>query len=207
MIQYAYLRIPEWEQCCTHFSANGNDCHGNLHCTILEGNDLVVLNEVTGQLYLTAPLDHEAVDQFNLTVQAVDGDLVNPLTATACLSVFIADINDNAPVFSSLVHYVNLAKTTVTGTSFDIPVCTDRDDGVNTLLSSQISSAYSYPYSGSSLYVPSNSSTPFSFNFTTGEGVVTSMLDYKVATSFMFEIFCMDQGGSTIIFSLSSCKC
>ena len=176
------------------FSANDNDRHGNLHYAVIEGNDLVVLNEVTGLLYLTASLDHEAIDQFNLIVQAVDGDPVNPLTATASLSVFISDINDNAPVFSSLVHYVSLAETSVTGTSFDIPVCTDQDGGVNSLLSCHISSAYSNPYSGSSLSVPVNSSVPFSFNFTTGEGIVTSMLDYEVATSFVFEIFCTDQG-------------
>ena len=188
------IRIPEDTRVGTllyTFSANDNDRHSDLHYTIIEGNDLVVLNEVTGLLYLAASLDHETMHQLYLTVQAEDVDPVNPLTATAFLNVSISDINDNIPVFSSVVYLVSLVETVMIGTSFDLPVCSDEDEGVNSLLSCHISSMCSYAYGGSCVTV---NPSPFSFNFTTGEGIVTSMLDYEVATLYVFEVLCTDQG-------------
>ena len=175
------------------FSADDNDRHSNLHYTVIEGNDMVVLNEVTGLLYLATSLDHEAIEQLYLTVQAVDFGPINTLTATALLNVSISDINDNIPVFSSAVYFISLVETVIIGTSFDLPVCIDADDGVNSLLSCEISSTCSYAYSGSACVSPVNSS-PFSFNFTTGEGVVTSMIDYEEAILYVFDILCTDHG-------------
>ena len=172
------------------FSADDNDRHSNLHYTIIGGNDMVVLNEVTGLLYLAITLDHETIDQLYLTVQAVDVDPINTLTATALLNVSISDINDNIPVFSSAVYFVSVVETAMIGTSFDLPVCSDVDDGVNSLPSYEISTC-SYAYNGPCVAV---NSSPFSFNFTSGEGIVTSMLDYEEATLHVFEVLCIDHG-------------
>ena len=183
------------------FSADDNDRHSNLHYTIIEGNDLVVLNELTGLLYLAASLDRETIDQLYLIVQAEDLDPINSLTATATLNVSISDINDNIPVFSSVVFFVSLVETTMIGTSFDLPVCSDEDDGVNSLLSCHISSSCSYAYDGSSCVSIAVNSSPFSFNFTTGEGIIISMLDYEVATLYVFEILCADHGTPQLLAS------
>jgi len=176
------------------FSASDNDGDTNLRYTIIEGHDhnLVVLNEVTGVLYLAASLDRELMNHFHLTVQAGDADPVNPLTGITYLNITISDTNDNVPMFSTITHFVSLVETTMIGSQFNLSVCMDNDDGVNSLLSCQILMACSYVHYGGSC-VPVTS-FPFSFNFSVGEGVVTSLLDYEVAMLYMFEVLCTDQG-------------
>lgn len=186
------------------FSASDDDSDGDLHYTVVRGNDLVVLDGVTGALYLVASLDYEIISHFNLTVQAGDLDPVNPLTSITYLNVTITDVNDNIPVFTSLVYYVSLVETTLIGSSFNLPICTDSDEGVNSLLSCQILLACSYAYGGSCVSIAIDSS-PFSFNFSIGEGIVTSVLDYEVVTMYMFEVSCRDQGrpelsASTVVY-------
>lgn len=175
------------------FSASDDDRDGNLHYTIIEVNDLVVLDRVTGVLYLATSIDRETIICFHLTVQAGDGDPVNPLTGITHLNVTISDVNDNNPVFETVVYFISLVETTSVGSSFNISVCTDVDDGVNSLLSCQMLSACSHAYGGPCMSVGINSS-PFSFDFSSGEGVVTSVLDYEVATLYMFEVLCRDHG-------------
>ena len=176
------------------FSASDDDDGDiDLHYTIVEGSDLVVVDGVTGVLYLATSLDHETIDYFYVTVQVGDADPVNPLTSIAYLNMSISDINDNGPVFSSPVYFISLVETTSIGSSFSLPVCTDNDDGVNSLLSYQIPLACSYVYDNSC--VPTAvGSTPFTFNFSIGEGTITSLLDYEVATLYVFEVLCTDQG-------------
>lgn len=175
------------------FSASDNDSESDLYYTIVKGSDLVALDGVTGVLYLAASLDRETINDFYLTVQVGDADPVNPLTDVVHLNVTVSDVNDNAPIFTSPVYYVSLAETTLVGSSFHLPICTDNDDGINSLLSYQITLACLYPYDGSCTSITIESS-PFSFNFSSREGIVTSMLDYEVTILYVFEVVCRDHG-------------
>ena len=175
------------------FSASDDDGDIDLHYTVIEGSDSVAVDGVTGVLYLAASLDRETSNHFNVTVQAGDVDAVNPLTSISHLNVSITDINDNSPVFTSPVYFVSLVETTSIGSSFSLPVCTDNDDGINSLLSYQVLSACSYVY-GNSCVSTAVDSTPFSFNFSIGEGTVTSLLDYEAVMLYVFEVLCTDQG-------------
>ena len=190
------ISIPEDTRVGTvlhRFSASDDDGDIDLHFTVIEGSDLVTVDGVTGVLYLAASLDHETISHFYVAVEARDADAVNPLTSIAHLNVSVSDINDNSPVFASPVYFVSLVETVSIGNSFSLPVCTDNDDGVNSLLSYQILSACSYVY-GNSCMSTAVDSTPFSFNFSIGEGTVTSLLDYEAATLYVFEVLCTDSG-------------
>ena len=63
------------------------------------GSRLVEIDSATGEMRSTATFDREALDGFSVLVVAYDGGSPH-LSATATVHVFIADVNDNAPMFS-----------------------------------------------------------------------------------------------------------
>lgn len=58
------------------------------------------INNETGEVSLTKPLDYEKHTTHNFTVLAIDGG-EQPLTGTVAVSVFVDDVNDNAPIVTS----------------------------------------------------------------------------------------------------------
>ena len=63
------------------------------------GSGLVEIDSVTGEMRSTATFDREELDGFSVQVVAYDGGSP-PLSTTTTVHVFIADVNDNAPMFS-----------------------------------------------------------------------------------------------------------
>ncbi|XP_077999586.1 cadherin-23-like [Glandiceps talaboti] len=61
----------------------------------------------SGIVQTAAYLDREAVDFYNLTIEAVDNG-VNPRTGTSVILVTVQDINDNQPVFVQSNYDVNV---------------------------------------------------------------------------------------------------
>jgi len=179
------------------FSTIDGDSSNDRPCYTIVGEDnngLVELDKLTGVLYLASSLDREAMDFFNVTVQVDDFDSINPLTGLMLLNVSITDINDQGPLFSSIISFTSLDETMAVGSEFTVPVCTDFDIGVNSALSCQISTACSYSISDDLCIPMSVSSLPFSFNFYIGEASVTSSLDYETAVFYEMEASCRDQG-------------
>ena len=58
------------------------------------------LDPSTGMISLLRPLDRELISYYNLTVKATDSGSP-PLSATALVSITVADVNDNPPEFFS----------------------------------------------------------------------------------------------------------
>ncbi|NXV11165.1 PCDGK protein, partial [Cepphus grylle] len=71
-----------------------------LSYTLLQGDPTVghifSINQENGTLYLLTSLDHEDQVEFNMMVQVQDGGSP-PLATNVSVSVFVTDLNDNAP--------------------------------------------------------------------------------------------------------------
>nr|CDS17036.1 protocadherin 8 [Echinococcus granulosus] len=67
---------------------------------LISAEDLFTLNNQTGEVSLRQPLDYEKQTHHNFTLLAVDGGQP-ALTGSVTVTLFIEDINDNAPVVTS----------------------------------------------------------------------------------------------------------
>ncbi|KAM7538365.1 hypothetical protein Aperf_G00000074670 [Anoplocephala perfoliata] len=87
------------------------------------------INNKTGEVSLAQPLDYEKHTTHNFTVLAIDGG-ESPLTGTVAVTVYVDDVNDNAPVVTS-----GLLLTALENHSASVPVGTlaalDADSGLN----------------------------------------------------------------------------
>ncbi|NXX28026.1 PCDGK protein, partial [Nicator chloris] len=128
-------------------SATDPDLGRNAHLsyTLLHGDTtlghLFSINRENGTLYLLTSLDHEDQVEFSMMVQVQDGGFP-PLATNVSVSVFVADLNDNAPV----VLYPHPNSTTTTYTDVVAPgtpaghmvtkvVAVDADAGYNAWIS------------------------------------------------------------------------
>ncbi|ESO10692.1 hypothetical protein HELRODRAFT_72088 [Helobdella robusta] len=53
------------------------------------------------------------------------------LESTVSVKIYIEDINDNAPIFSQSIYFMNLLENIKKGTLIALPIATDRDSSVN----------------------------------------------------------------------------
>uniref|UniRef100_A0A3B3DZX9 Protocadherin-15 n=1 Tax=Oryzias melastigma TaxID=30732 RepID=A0A3B3DZX9_ORYME len=87
------------------------------------------LQQNSGSLVLSSPLDRESLDYYSLVVTASDGHPDG--TSTATVNIAVTDVNDNDPVFSSSLP-VNLSVTEEENHAFVGQVkATDPDLGAN----------------------------------------------------------------------------
>jgi hypothetical protein len=113
---------------------------GEIEYRIQSGNtgNKFFVNSTTGELRLLSTLDYETLQNYNLTVIAVDGGTTAPNskrnTGTTTVSVTVQDVNDNAPVFSEDVY--NAAILTDHGLLEQVlnVSCSDADSGNNMIV-------------------------------------------------------------------------
>ncbi|XP_040031249.2 protocadherin Fat 2 isoform X1 [Gasterosteus aculeatus] len=80
----------------------------------------------SGEITVRTSLDREEVPHYSLTVQAADeGD--PPLSSAVLIAISVADVNDNAPVFSRVNHSLLLQEGESVGSGVLQLVVTDRD--------------------------------------------------------------------------------
>ncbi|XP_034242059.1 cadherin-related tumor suppressor-like [Thrips palmi] len=94
------------------------------------------INAATGVVHTLLPIDREAVDTFRLTVVA--SDQAEPpsarLSAEKLVTVIVEDVNDNAPVFTSMAAVVLPAH----GDLVTTVVAQDADSGSNGLVTYEL---------------------------------------------------------------------
>ncbi|NXX56826.1 PCDGK protein, partial [Scopus umbretta] len=127
-------------------SATDPDLGRNAHLsyTILQGDPTVghlfSINRENGTLYLLTSLDHEDQVEFSMTVQIQDSGS-SPLATNVSVSVFVIDLNDNAPTV--LYPHPNTTATYTTVVAPGTParhmvtkvVAVDADAGYNAWIS------------------------------------------------------------------------
>ncbi|XP_019360128.1 PREDICTED: cadherin-related family member 3-like [Gavialis gangeticus] len=87
------------------------------------------VDPASGTIELITQPDYESIQQYKLTVQAVDCDLAHPRTAVTTVTIDIEEENDEPPVCSPRVYKAVVFDNVTVGTNIDRfrLVCHDRD--------------------------------------------------------------------------------
>ena len=119
----------------------------------LENTDDFIINPSTGIITIARPLDYENQNLYELV--AVVQDLGSPsLTGRTLVYIKITDVNDNAPMFNPTIYNVRVSEKAPIATSLTQVFASDMDDGLNGLVTYQISAG--------------NDASKFSINNSTG---------------------------------------
>uniref|UniRef100_A0A3P8RRR1 Protocadherin-16 n=1 Tax=Amphiprion percula TaxID=161767 RepID=A0A3P8RRR1_AMPPE len=159
-----------------HFVAIDGDQgeNGVVSFSIMAGNKgFFTLEEKSGLLFLSAPLDYETLRFHRLTIRAVDHGLPS-LSSTQTLTVEVGDVNDQAPVFSQSLYNASVAENRDPGEPVVRVSATDEDSGNNFYL------------------LPGPSYELFSINPYTGLITTTSYLDREQQQHFTLRVQARD---------------
>lgn len=117
---------------------NGGD-NGKISYRILDGPDAshFSIDQASGEIRLSSPLDYEKKPEHQIIIEAEDSGLPR-LRSTMKLTIFVQDINDNAPVFDKPQYEVALFESHVQGTPVLTINAQDKDSGKNGRLSYSI---------------------------------------------------------------------
>ncbi|PKU40343.1 protocadherin fat 4-like [Limosa lapponica baueri] len=148
----------------------------------LKGGEGKMDIDTSGLILLEKELDREKQGFYNLTVIASDQG--QPVLSTALnLTVIIADVNDNPPVFSSNRYVVNVTEDEAVGRALLTVSATDLDAGANALVKYRILGQQ-----------PPTSSPMFLVNMTTGQLSLSQQLDFEAIKQFELEVEASDGG-------------
>ncbi|PKK19743.1 protocadherin gamma-C3-like [Columba livia] len=125
-----------------NISATDPDLGRNAHLSysLLQAGHIFSINRENGTLYLLTSLDHEDQVEFSMMVQVQDGGSP-PLATNVSVSVFVTDLNDNAPTVlypqpNTTATYTDVvAPGTPAGHMVTKVVAVDADAGYNAWIS------------------------------------------------------------------------
>ncbi|XP_030782164.1 protocadherin-23 [Rhinopithecus roxellana] len=155
--------------------------NGKVTYSILSGNENMafMLDESSGLLTTTCPLDYEMKTQHILIVLALD-DGTPALSSSQTLTITVLDVNDEAPVFKQHLYEASVKENQNPGEFVTRVEALDRDSGVNSKLQFEI--------------MPGASFGSFEINSDTGEVVTTTMLDREIQEVFTLRVLVRDGG-------------
>uniref|UniRef100_A0A1A8FUM8 Cadherin 24, type 2 n=1 Tax=Nothobranchius korthausae TaxID=1143690 RepID=A0A1A8FUM8_9TELE len=87
-----------------------------------------VIDEKTGNIHVTKPLDREEKDEYRLIATATDRQTERPLEPSSQFIIRVQDINDNPPVFDEAPYTATVPEMANIGTSIIQVTATDADD-------------------------------------------------------------------------------
>ncbi|XP_064916760.1 protocadherin-7 isoform X5 [Columba livia] len=145
-------------------------------------------------LHTSAPLDYEAVRDYNVVIVAVDSGSPS-LSSNNSLLVRVGDTNDNPPVFSQAVLEVSFPENNLPGERVATVVATDADSGKNAEITYSLEAS------------PLSSEAPggiFSIDPDSGDVSVLAVLDREQRDTYEFQVTARDKGvpslqGSTTV--------
>ncbi|XP_044516180.1 cadherin-23 [Gracilinanus agilis] len=114
--------------------------NGQISFYLASGNiggafEILTSNDSIGEVFVARPLDREELDHYVLKIVAIDGGSP-PRKKDHILRITILDVNDNPPVIESPYGYnVSVNENVGGGTSVVQVIATDRDIGINSVLS------------------------------------------------------------------------
>uniref|UniRef100_A0A3Q3F1R5 Cadherin domain-containing protein n=1 Tax=Labrus bergylta TaxID=56723 RepID=A0A3Q3F1R5_9LABR len=120
------------------------------------------INPNTGDITISRPLNREDTDHYIVKVSAHDSGW----TVSTDVTIFITDINDNAPRFSRPSYYLDYPELTEVGSLVKQVSATDPDEGIN----------------GKIFYFIRSQSEYFRINASSGEIFVKQQLKYQNST-------------------------
>ncbi|OPJ88333.1 hypothetical protein AV530_008304 [Patagioenas fasciata monilis] len=108
---------------------------------VSQSDSAFVIDHVSGEIKLSKPLDFEAAERYELSVQATDG---GGLSAICKVLVEVVDVNDNAPELVVSTFNTPLPENALPGTVVAILNVKDRDAGVNGKISCALEDQLSF---------------------------------------------------------------
>ncbi|EMP27479.1 Protocadherin-7 [Chelonia mydas] len=139
-------------------------------------------------LHTSAPLDYEAVREYNVVIVAVDSGSPS-LSSNNSLLVRVADTNDNPPVFGQAVLEVSFPENNSPGERVATVVATDADSGKNAEI------FYSLEPSPLSSEAPGGI---FSIDPDSGDVLVQAVLDREQRDTYEFQVTARDKGAPAL---------
>ncbi|XP_033949155.1 protocadherin alpha-3-like isoform X2 [Pseudochaenichthys georgianus] len=135
-------------------------------------------------LVVDGHLDREVITRYNITISATD-EGSPPLSNISVITVYVSDVNDNAPYFSEKVINIYVKENSPVGTVIKTVMAVDADISQN----GQVS--YSFLQSKMDS-VPL--STMVNINSETGDVVSLQSFNYEELNTFQFKVQATDSG-------------
>ncbi|KAM9852933.1 protocadherin-16-like [Aulostomus maculatus] len=140
---------------------------------------MFIIDQSTGHIITAAPLDRERTASYTFEVCATDSSPSNPHNSTALVTIYIQDVNDNAPFFIQDPLIVNISVSSVSNRKVLATMrAEDKDFGAN----------------GSVFYRFANSVRGFTINSLTGDIQATEKLQTMTQSQRTLIVQAMDQG-------------
>ncbi|XP_064835426.1 protocadherin alpha-2-like [Oncorhynchus masou masou] len=159
--------------------------NGKVHCKIVDSVPFKLLSSYKNyySLVVDGSLDRETTSQYNVTVIATD-EGIPPLFSNSVISVYVADVNDNAPRFSETIFNVYLKENSPVGGLIASLTAHDPDMNENT----QMSYSFSEGNNGKPL------TTMININSLTGEIYSIQSFNFEEVNTFQFHVQATDSG-------------
>ncbi|XP_072315573.1 protocadherin-16-like [Eucyclogobius newberryi] len=140
---------------------------------------MFIIDQKTGRIITAAPLDREKVASYTFDICAIDSSPANPRNSTTQVTVYIQDVNDNAPYFIQDPLILNISVTSLSNRRVLATMkAEDKDFGAN----------------GSVFYRFANPVRGFTINSLTGDIQVTEKLQGLTQSQRTLIVQAMDQG-------------
>ena len=156
--------------------------NGALRFDIFSGNvnNSFKINATTGKILIQSPLDRETVPTYDLIILVTDGGMPQ-LSATATVSIYLIDVNDNPPVFTSNTpRQVSVSEVNAPSSTVAVMLATDADLGLNAVVSYQI--------------IAGNMRNSFDIGSRSGVITIAQSLSYRVANFYQLVVVASDSG-------------
>ncbi|KAM6933427.1 protocadherin-16-like [Xenentodon cancila] len=140
---------------------------------------MFIIDQSTGRIITAAPLDRERAASYTFEVCATDSAPADPRNSTVQVTVYIQDVNDNAPFFIQDPLIVNISASGLSGRRVLATMrAEDKDFGAN----------------GSVFYRFANAVRGFTINSLTGDIQATEKLQTLTQNQRTLIVQAMDQG-------------
>lgn len=140
------------------------------------------IDRKTGSLVVSRRLDREQQSEYRLEIRALDTSSTNnPQSSAVAVKVEIADVNDNAPVWSIDPILINVAEDIITGSIIHNFSATDSDSGNNGEIQYKL------------ITQNENISQTFNLDPLTGSLSIIATLDYESMSEYLLIIEATDQ--------------
>ncbi|XP_068760232.1 protocadherin Fat 4-like [Montipora capricornis] len=171
---------------------NATDADGNqLSFSILSGNTggAFVIHLTSGVITVAAKLDREKTENYTLAVEAQDA---GGQSVTHNATIQVIDVNDNAPHFQQASYATDIMENLSSGQLVANVVATDKDKGVNALISYKITSG---------------DISQFTIDSNTGSLTTSASLDREHSASYLLVVTAEDHGtpslSSTVVVTVT----
>ena len=158
--------------------------NGRVVYYLVEGNlfGTFWLNETTGDIIVSKPIDYEISSSYSLIIRAIDNSVINPMSSNIIVNITIKDLNDNAPVFELDPVVIVVKENEPIGAVVYTFSALDQDSGPRGTIHY-------------SIVDQSPDDTWFSIDARTGELKVAAVIDYEKITQISLQVEAEDQPG------------